>query len=496
MGEKTKKISLKLALLGIFLVAGQLLTLPVQAATQYFSPNNGSYSANATFSVSVYTTSADQPASAFSGYITFPADKLSVTSVSKAGSIISIWVQEPAYSNSAGTVSFEGFIPNPGYTGSGGKLITITFQTKGSGTANLAFSNGSILANDGQGTNITSGLGGAAFTLGQPTTPAEPEKEPEPTVPRAPSVSSSTHPSRDVWYANNDPRLAVSLPAGVKGVSSLFNQSASSDPGTTSDGVRSNFSYNDVADGTWFFHVRLQNDLGWGNASHFRIQIDTVAPTNVQVVQLDPEVATSQPTIDFSAADSLSGIDYYTVAVDTVEVANLKPEEVVAGVGYTLPAQTAGLHTVTVTAFDKAGNSQLASLEVDFAEGGVVAPEPTSAGFGRLIHSFLLLLQAGILSLVWLVIAAAAVLTVIAIIHFFRHHTDKFLGAAPIRRRYPWRLRRTLRRLRHDIHLNLHRLENARRIRGLSEQAEHTIRITSRALVELEDKINRSLNDL
>ena len=102
---------------------------------------------------------------AASGVISFPTDKLGVVSVSKTNSVMNLWVQEPTFSNTRGTVNFEGIALNPGYTGSQGTIITITFRTKSAGQANIKFSSGSVLANDGVGTNILIGFSNANITI-------------------------------------------------------------------------------------------------------------------------------------------------------------------------------------------------------------------------------------------------------------------------------------------------------------------------------------------
>ena len=89
-----------------------------QAASLYFSPSSGSYIIGERVSVNVYVSSADQAMNAASGVISFPQDKIEVVSLSKTSSIFSLWVQEPSFSNSAGTVNFEGIVLNPGFTGS------------------------------------------------------------------------------------------------------------------------------------------------------------------------------------------------------------------------------------------------------------------------------------------------------------------------------------------------------------------------------------------
>ncbi|HRH32462.1 MAG TPA: cohesin domain-containing protein, partial [bacterium] len=165
MAEKAQTLNVKRIFGSGLLFVALFVYSPVHAASQYFSPSGGSYKAHSTFAVSVYAESLDQPASAFSADIHFPPDKLQVVALAKGESIINIWVQEPSYANDTGTIRFEGLIPNPGYIGTGGKLLTITFEAVGDAPVDLTFADGVILANDGYGTDITDGLGAAAFTL-------------------------------------------------------------------------------------------------------------------------------------------------------------------------------------------------------------------------------------------------------------------------------------------------------------------------------------------
>ncbi|MDP2703860.1 MAG: hypothetical protein Q8P01_01415, partial [bacterium] len=93
--------------------------------------------------MNITVESTDQAMNAVSGVVSFPWDKLEVVSISKQGSILSLWPAEPSFSNSAGTVNFEGIALNPGYIGANGKILTITFRTRNTGQANLSFSSGS-----------------------------------------------------------------------------------------------------------------------------------------------------------------------------------------------------------------------------------------------------------------------------------------------------------------------------------------------------------------
>src|SRR3989344_8796693 len=152
----------------LFAVSFFILLFPfsiASAATLNFSPPSGSHNVGSTFSTNVIVESTDQAMNAVSGVISFPWDKFEVVSISKQGSILSLWPAEPSFSNSQGTVSFEGIALNPGYMGANGKILTITFRARNTGQANLSFSSGSVLANDGTGTNILNGLRVAIFTL-------------------------------------------------------------------------------------------------------------------------------------------------------------------------------------------------------------------------------------------------------------------------------------------------------------------------------------------
>ena len=123
MEKKIISKILYIFILGLFF----MLPTSVFAATLNFSPPSGSYNVGNTFSVNVNVDSSDQAMNAASGIVSFPWDKLEVVSISKTGSIFSLWPAEPSFSNSAGTVNFEGIVLNPGYTGPSGKILSITF---------------------------------------------------------------------------------------------------------------------------------------------------------------------------------------------------------------------------------------------------------------------------------------------------------------------------------------------------------------------------------
>ncbi len=361
------------------------------ATTMYLSPATGSFAPNATFTVNVdISTTTDKPANAISGTVSFPKDLLEVTSTSTAGSIVTLWVANPTYSNTAGTVHFEGVIVNPGYNGSAGKIVSITFKAKASGSASVTFPSGSILANDGLGTNILTGFGSGKYTITGSEVPSPtPTPTPTPTpvvgVPAAPVITSSTHPDQNAWVSNNNVSFAWKLPAGTTGVNILADHNPLTDPGTTSDGNFSTYDYTNVDDGVWYMHVKFRNVNGWGPTSHYKFQIDTVAPKSFDVESLDgKDVTVANPRLSFFTDDATSGVDHYVVKINGVDVAHVAAADMAQGSTYTLPTQTSGDKAVEVDAVDKAGNimSSKVAFTVTLPATEQPAAETNTAFFG------------------------------------------------------------------------------------------------------------------
>lgn len=347
------KLQLAFSLILVFLFA-QL----AQAATIYPAPSSGSYNIGQSFSVGIFVSSADQAINAISGTLSFPADKLEVTSLSKSSSVMSLWVQEPSYSNSNGTVNFEGIILNPGYTGSSGRVLTVNFRTKSAGSAPLTFSSGSVLANDGQGTNILSGFGSASFAVEVPTSGPAAEQATTPSVtvgtPPGPQITSITHPDSDAWYPVTIPEFSWDVPAGTIATRLLVGEKPQASPSVTYVPAISSKTLDAMEDGIWYFHVQLRNSNGWGGVSHFRFQIDTHDPEHFSMTKVEVTDATD-PTrsYQFDAEDATSGIGHYTIQIDDGEAMEWTDDGEHI---YQTPTLGPGRHTIIVNAVDKAGN--------------------------------------------------------------------------------------------------------------------------------------------
>ncbi len=198
-----KKTIVALALL-IFLG----LARSADAGTVYVSPNTGSYAMGQTFSVKVTISSPAQSVNAVSGQISYPADKLRVVGLSKADSVVNLWVEEPSFSDKKGTLDFSGVVLNPGYIGSRGLVITVIFKAVDQGTAEVDFSSGSLLANDGSGTDVLESLGNAEYEI---TAPAPVPEKKEITAPAAATEESSAAMTSETAEISPAPAVAETV---------------------------------------------------------------------------------------------------------------------------------------------------------------------------------------------------------------------------------------------------------------------------------------------
>lgn len=231
------KFSSKLKAAILFSAFYFLFSFPIPAWAQaelFISPPNGTYKAGELFSVLVNVNTAGKAINAASAQINFDNQRLDVTGLGFSQSIFTIWTEEPNYSNAAGTIKFSGGVPNPGYVGSSGAIVRVTFRPKASGAAPVVFVSGSVLANDGRGTNIGDALKGGLYSLvsAPQAAPkaAEPSKETAPSIPvteKTPDVPVLTDWPRQIEAGSILTIQGVGFPNGRV---LIFFQKGSGDP--------------------------------------------------------------------------------------------------------------------------------------------------------------------------------------------------------------------------------------------------------------------------
>lgn len=370
----------KKILLGTLFTLGLLLVgaKSASAATLQISSNASTLAPGELATLNVYVNAAGTAINSSEGTITFPANLFNVVSVSKGNSIFSIWVEEPSFSNGDGTITFNGGLPTPGYSGSSGSVISITVRAKQAGSGTFAFGDVAVRANDGYGTNVLTSRSGKTITVAAPATPAPtpvptptptppvpPTNTPPTTVPTTPSapglisITSPTHPNTDQWYNDKNPKLTWLLPAGTDAVQISMDTDSATTPRVLYGPPITSKVISELTDGVWYFKLRARKGGVWGPVSTRIVRIDTKAPVSSNMVFAYSDTS-KVLSLAATVEDSTSGVDRFDIAVDGTLVKSVPAAEFVNG-NYSLPIIFNGTAVVTLTAYDRAGNSVQAS---------------------------------------------------------------------------------------------------------------------------------------
>lgn len=130
MRDKIKLIRVLGIIFGLILISFLLNSKEIKAQDQaklFLSPSTGSFLVGSTFDVSIVVDSGDAYINTVKADISFPADYLQIVSPSAGKSFVSLWLEQPTYSNTEGTINFAGGKPE-GIKTSSGIVSIITFQ--------------------------------------------------------------------------------------------------------------------------------------------------------------------------------------------------------------------------------------------------------------------------------------------------------------------------------------------------------------------------------
>ncbi len=356
-------------LLRAFLALALLGAIPAAAfaATLSVSPATATVKAGDIVTVRLVANTQGVAINQGEGTLRFPTDMLDVVGTSKSGSIFTLWVEEPGYSNNAGTVSFDGGVPTPGYTGSAGTVLSITFHAKKAGTATLTLTDTAIRANDGMGTDVLKGSSGGTITIAEAVVVPAPTPTPAPTPAPSPStggegkgaitaLTSPTHSNQEAWYQNTSPLLTWNVPAGATAIQTIVDASDTATPSVEYKPAITEKRIANLDDGVWYFSVRARTGGAWGPIATYRLQIDATAPDLAPSVLFDYDAAQQTLLISgVSATDATSGIDHFALSIDGGEPVAIPAAELEGGT-YSYDYAKTGTHSVVLSAYDKAGN--------------------------------------------------------------------------------------------------------------------------------------------
>jgi hypothetical protein len=482
----------------IIVAFGIFLLIPnfVFGATLAFLPTTGSYQVGSTVSVGVVVSSGSASLNAVSGALSFPSDVLEVTSLSKNQSIISLWVQEPSFSNSAGTVNFEGIVLNPGFSGNGGKIFTINFKVIGEGVAPLSFTGGSVLANDGEGTEILSGRGTAQFSFTPVITPvATAEEVPIPLDSEdvlenpqlLPTVTSDSHPF-ETWSKSTTGVFNFDITKDIKSVRLLLDDKETSQPVVMySPPIRSR-EIKDLEEGISYLHVQYESVDGWSQVLDYKLMIDTSAPSDFTLREISPAVFLLE------AKDELSGIAYYTVQVDGGEVTRIENGDNI----YTLSQVSPGTHMFLATAYDHAGNSTTTTGEFVVAEPVHIDTTPINEDREVVINSpllsngaiFIATATIGVLGLFLIILLATSIFVTRQAVAELKQRVNKEVRQARMIFDKAFILLKT------ELEVDIKSLEKASTKRKLTKEESKILKRLQNSIDVAEQAINKQVADV
>ncbi|MDA8596760.1 cohesin domain-containing protein [Candidatus Pacebacteria bacterium] len=354
------------------------------------SPSTGSFNTGQTFTATIQAAPNGDSINAVEASLSFDPALLSVVSVSKNGSVFSLWTTEPEFSNSAGTISFGGGSPTP-FT-STSNLLVVTFRAVAPGSPSVAFDSASALAADGRGTDVLDASPSANYTIAaaaeQPAvpeaqtddTPTEPEEGSDAAIafgdpPRAPEVGSQAFLDPELWYSETDGLFTWELPFDVNAVAVDLATSSDHDPEEVYDPPIEEFvvSANNLVEGIQYLSVQFENQVGWGGITNRIIKIDTQPPEPFEIQIQTSNSKNGFPLLVFEADDTTSGIAKYEMIIAGGEPIEVTPDE--AKLGYLLGELEDGTYTVKVTAFDMAGNERVSTAPVLITAGWIKPSE-------------------------------------------------------------------------------------------------------------------------
>lgn len=347
MGSKFFAVAvLAVVLMGAFAAFLRPPTASAAGASLYVGPASGTFIVGSTFTVSLYLNTGGQSVNAIQANLTFPPNLLQVVSPSSGQSVIQVWVDQPSYSNVNGTLHFQGAIPTPGINTDAGLLSTVMFRVMATGNAAVSIVDSKVLLNDGNGTDALSQTTNGIYNLVLPP-------------PEGPIVTSPTNPDQDKWYHTGTVALEWEAPDGTQGYSYMLNDNPIDEPDDISKGTQTQVSYDNLADGTYYFHIKALRANSWGGVTSFVVHVDNTPPAAFTVDILPSAITPNQnPIIQFGTTDAASGIDHYeleAVPLNQPAANATTPLFIEAASPYSQQFNY-GDYDIVVRAFDLAGN--------------------------------------------------------------------------------------------------------------------------------------------
>ena len=254
-----------------------------------------------TFTIDWFLDSQNESINALDFKLNFDKDILQGVSANNGNSSFSIWIKNPQFDNSKGTLSLTAGAPN-GINNSSILIFHSVFKAIKAGTAQISLDPASVLfKNDSKATKANLKFAALSFIVA----PGE--------LLPAVHVYSPTDPDQNAWYKSHDVSINFDPRPGE-----VYSYSFSSNlevypEDQTSSGNSAN--YKNIPDGIYYF--KLNSKVGpsiWRETAVFRVQIDSTPPEGFKVaISQDPKLFDGKQFAIFNAVDKTSGILHYKI---------------------------------------------------------------------------------------------------------------------------------------------------------------------------------------
>jgi len=341
-------------------VAAPLSAVRADDATLLLQPRTGVFPIGDEFTVQVRIDTGGESVGSADVTVGYEPRDLTFVSYSTEGSIFSSLIKDEDAST-YGRVNLQGIVSNNRgpYTGSDGLFATLTFRANRNVATQVWFAQGSaspLVASVGQlATNILAApLQAATYTL-----------VPKEVIPGAAAVAYANAESsfeitplpvpNDEWFGTTSVKLTWTLPQSATEMRAGVSGTPNDTPTTVYEVPVSAVTVPDLVEGVNYFLLQFKYDASWGDVMSYPLKVDLTPPEYI-VIQEASRTDPTDPRVTFviDAGDTPSGISRYEVGIDgdTTEPWE-RPED-----GTFRPDGLApGEHVLTVTAFDRAGNS-------------------------------------------------------------------------------------------------------------------------------------------
>lgn len=287
-------------------------------------------------------------------------------------------------------------------------FATISFRARAKGDVNIVLDSSSLAISAGEN-RLSSALsfqisvGGQAvqkLAAEQPATlPTKSQVNENPSLASLLRVSSPTNPNPDVWYRSRIVTISWES-AGAAITENAFSMDDSAEGTPTALVEGQTVTQTLIRDGIWFAHVKASYADGTSQIAHLRVQVDATPPRRPIPTADQNLVPPSVPNvIRYGTTDDASGVDRYRIqlAGRTIEVTDTS---------YPLPQFDPGIHVVTVTAIDRAGNESTNDVSIEIVSTPVQPIESTWwTVFGSQPVAFFAALVVLLIVLTWVFIA-------------------------------------------------------------------------------------------